>query len=313
MNFILKPREEDSPYAQVAYIAGLALAGLFIFSVIAILMIMAMFGIQILSNPTALSGAEPRYIPAMQLLVIASSLGLFLFPALVLPLTQRRRISDFYWLSVPSGKLFLLVLLVMTVSMPFMEWVTLSNQQMSFPPFLKNIEIWMREKEDEALRTTILLLKMNSIRDLVLNLFIVALLPAVAEELMFRGALQRTLGRLFRNHHAAIWIAAVVFSAIHLQFYGFVPRLLLGAGFGYLYFWGRSIWYAVLGHFLNNAYAVIVAWYMQRNHMTDWEKLDSEPHFGIFGYVLSFVLLIFVIAFFRRQALNTKTTTDKEI
>ncbi|WP_276091363.1 CPBP family intramembrane glutamic endopeptidase [Pedobacter sp. JY14-1] len=313
MNFILKPREEDSPYGQVAYIAGLALAGLLIFSVIAILVIVAMYGIQILGNPAALSGAEPRYIPALQLLVIASSLGLFLFPALVLPLTQRRRISDFYWLSVPSGQLFFLVFLVMIVSLPFMEWVTLSNQQMSFPSFLKSIEDWMREKEDEALRTTILLLKMNGVKDLLLNLFIVALLPAVAEELMFRGALQRTLGRLFGNHHVAIWIAAIVFSAIHLQFYGFIPRLLLGAGFGYLYFWGRSIWYAVLGHFLNNAYAVTIAWYMQQNHITDWAKADSEPHFGMLGYALSFVLLIFAIAFFRRQALNTKKTTDKAI
>ena len=91
---------------------------------------------------------------------------------------------------------------------------------------------------------------------MLFNIFLIAFIPAMGEELFFRGALQGAL-RDWKGIKTAIWITAIVFSAIHLQFYGFVPRMLLGAFFGYLIFWSNSIWPAVLAHFVNNVMAVI--------------------------------------------------------
>ena len=93
----------------------------------------------------------------------------------------------------------------------------------------------MRDKEDEAMKMTYLLLKIDHPIDFFVNLFMIALLPAIGEELFFRGALQRSFTKMFSNPHVAIWVTAFIFSAIHMQFFGFFPRLFLGAAFGYIY------------------------------------------------------------------------------
>jgi membrane protease YdiL (CAAX protease family) len=94
-----------------------------------------------------------------------------------------------------------------------------------------------------------------------------------------------------------------VFSAIHVQFYGFLPRMLLGAGFGYIYLWSGSLWYSMLGHFINNAYAVCAAFYMQKQNM-DISKMDSVPQFAWYGYLISFALTILVFQIFKKQTTN---------
>lgn len=189
--------------------------------------------------------------------------------------------------------------------MPVLEWVTLANQKMVLPDFLKSLEKWMRAKEDEAMNTTLLLLKMSTIKDLLINLFMIALLPGIAEELMFRGGVQRTANRMFNNQHVAIWLSAFIFSAIHVQFYGFLPRLLLGAGFGYLYYWSGSLWYSMLAHFLNNGYAVCAAYYMQKNDMS-LDELDQTAYFAWYGYIVSFVLTALVFSYFKKRTLPDK-------
>jgi membrane protease YdiL (CAAX protease family) len=187
--------------------------------------------------------------------------------------------------------------------MPFMEWVMMTNQKLVLPDFLKGLENWIRRKEDETMQITLLLLKMAGTKVLVINLFMIAFVPAVSEELMFRGGVQRTFGRIFESQHAAIWLSAAVFSAIHVQFYGFLPRMLLGAGFGYIYLWSGSLWYSMLGHFINNAYAVCVAFYMQKQNM-DISKMDSVPQFAWYGYLISFALTILVFQIFKKQTTN---------
>ncbi|WP_285060693.1 CPBP family intramembrane glutamic endopeptidase [Pedobacter ginsengisoli] len=303
MSFIQKPQEEKSPYLQLLMLAGYALLGAIVFTIIAMVIIMAMYGMKAVTDPYVLSGAEPKYLPALQILLIATSLGLFLCPAILLPLTEGKRPGKFYKFKKPDLKMLGLVLIVMLVSMPFMEWVMLTNQKMILPDFLKGLEHWIRRKEDETMQVTLLLLKMAGTKELVINLFMIAFVPAVSEELMFRGGVQRTLGRIFKNQHVAVWLSAAVFSAIHVQFYGFLPRMLLGAGFGYIYLWSGSLWYSMLGHFINNAYAVCVAFYMQKHNM-DISKMDSVPQFAWYGYLISFVLTILVFQIFKKQTTN---------
>nr|WP_068890156.1 CPBP family intramembrane glutamic endopeptidase [Pedobacter panaciterrae] len=304
MNFIEKPRDENSPYTQLLMLIGYIIVGLFAFSIIALGIIVSMYGFGSITNPVILSGAEEKYRPALQILLAATSAGMFLAPPLLLALTERKKINVFYGFKKPEPSLLLIVLLIMIVSMPFMEWTAMINQKMVLPDYLKWVENWMKQKEDEAMQTTLLLLKMKHIGELVVNLLLIALLPGIAEEMMFRGAIQRSFLRIFNNPHVAIWAAAFLFSAIHLQFYGFLPRLLLGAGFGYIYYWSGSLWYAMLAHFLNNAYAVCAAWYMQKNNIP-LSEADNTSHFPWYGYVISFILTILVFQIFKNKTSKT--------
>ncbi|MES2829107.1 MAG: CPBP family intramembrane glutamic endopeptidase [Bacteroidota bacterium] len=301
MSFIQKDREENSPYLQLLMIIFYALLGLLVCIIIAFGVAFAIYGKELFSNPDALQFTSIEYRPIFQLFLFAQSVGLFLVPAYLLSLTEGRPLNRFYGLKAPSIKMIGLVVIIMVVSAPLMEWSALINQKMALPGFLKGLEQWMKESEEALKQTTLLLLKMDTIADFLLNLFLVALVAAVSEEFIFRGAIQRTLTRLFRSSHAAIWVSAFVFSAIHMQFYGFLPRFMMGVGFGYLYVWTGSLWYSIIAHFLNNAVAVCQAWYMQRNNIPLTEA-DNTAHFAWYGYLISFILTLLAFQIFKKQA-----------
>ena len=291
-------QQENSPYLQFLMLLAFCILGFIVSSILAVVFVYALYGADTLSSMMSLSSGGTVNRGALQILLIVTSLGFFLVPPLLLSITEKKNPATFYGLKRPDFKLLGVVFLIMLVSMPIMELTAMLNQKMVLPELLKPIEEWMKSKEDEAMQTTLLLLKMNSIKELLMNLFMIALLPAVAEELMFRGGVQRTFSRWFNNPHVAIWTSAIVFSAIHMQFYGFVPRLLLGAGFGYIYYFSGNLWYAMLGHFLNNAYAVCAAWYMQKNNIP-LSATDSPINIAWYGYTISFILTVLTFIYFK--------------
>jgi membrane protease YdiL (CAAX protease family) len=302
MNFSLAPREEKSAYTQLLILACYALAGAVAGSVLSLIALVSLYGTGILQNAAGLSGGDPAYLNGLRIAQSLTSLCLFLMPPLLLAITEKKRISTFYGFKKPQPLLLLLILLLMVCSMPLMEWITLINQKMVLPEYLKPLENWMREKEEAAMNMTILLLRIRGFGEFMVNIVIIALLPAVAEELLFRGGIQRSFGRMFRHPHVAIWISAFIFSAIHVQFFGFFPRLLLGAAFGYIYLWTGSLWYAMFAHFLNNAYAVSQAWYLQAHHIP-LDQADNSAYFPWYAYVISLILSIFLFKY-----LKDKTT-----
>ncbi|HCL05439.1 MAG TPA: CPBP family intramembrane metalloprotease domain-containing protein [Chitinophagaceae bacterium] len=291
-------QQENSPYLQFLMLLAFCILGFIVSSILAVVFVYALYGADTLSSMMSLSSGGTVNRGALQILLIVTSLGFFLVPPLLLSITEKKNPVAFYGLRRPDFKLFGVVFLIMLVSMPIMELTAMLNQKMVLPELLKPIEEWMKSKEDEAMQTTLLLLKMTSIKDFLMNLFMIALLPAVAEELMFRGGVQRTFTRWFNNPHVAIWTSAIIFSAIHMQFYGFVPRLLLGAGFGYIYYFSGNLWYAMLGHFLNNAYAVCAAWYMQKNNIP-LSATDSPINIAWYGYIISFILTVMIFIYFK--------------
>ena len=301
MNFIENERLEKSPYVQLLTLGLYAIAGLVMTYIVALVALYFWYG-EFMSADW-LSPGDPKFITVSRTLISLQQIGLFLFPALVLAWGEKQRITEFYDFKKTRVELLLLVLLMMVFSMPLLEWVTSMNQQMVLPGFLKSVEEWMKAQEDTAMATTLELLKMKNIGDYLVNIVLIALLPAIAEELMFRGALQRSLGRMFQNPHFVIWLTAFIFSAIHVQFYGFFPRLLLGAAFGYIYFWTQSLWYSIFAHFLNNAYAVTTAWYMQKNNIPLSES-DKTTYFQWYGYVISAILTFLVFKYFKNKSLK---------
>lgn len=237
---------------------------------------------------------------------IFSATGTFVIPALILNKIEKNNKPYFNFEMPSKSKLFLFVLAIMIAYSEFFEWTIFLNEQMKFPSFLKDVGHWMRNKEDETTALTNALLSRTSISALIVNLFMVGVLAATGEELLFRGCLQNILNKWFTNPHLGIWISAIIFSAIHLQFYGFFPRMLIGALCGYLYFFGKSIWLPILAHFTNNAFAIIMAFYLvkQGKPLNYFEYDSSEWPIAILGLIVGSILLFF----YKKYAQKVLTT-----
>ncbi|WP_113660855.1 type II CAAX endopeptidase family protein [Pedobacter nanyangensis] len=296
---LFKP--EDSPFFQMLYLLLFAIGGLIVFMVIGFVIVFFTDGLAGIKG--AATGSD-QYISPLKILLVAQQIGLFLAPAILLSVVQGKKLPKFYGLKAPKASLLLWVAVLSICWMPLMGLANEWNQKMVFPEFLKGIEKWMREMEDTAAKTTEAILKMKDVPTLLVNLLVIAVTPAICEEFIFRGAVQRTIFRIKSNPHAAIWLSAAIFSTIHFQFYGFLPRLLLGAAFGYVYFWTGSIWYAVFAHFLNNAYAVCVAYYLQANNQSYTNAEDIPMPW--YGYLISMILTLALFKFLKDRTTQTQ-------
>ncbi|WP_461789002.1 CPBP family glutamic-type intramembrane protease [Pedobacter sp.] len=280
-----------------------AFGGVILFMVIGLAIVYLKSG---LKGVSAVTTNDLRFISEFKIVLVAQQLGLFLAPAVLLSVIERKSVNGFYGLQAPKPGLLILVAILSICWMPVMGLAMEWNQKMVFPQFLKGLENWMRFLEDAGAKTTEAILKMKNAGDLIVNLFVIAVTPAICEEFIFRGAVQRTIFRIKTNPHIAIWISAIIFSAIHLQFFGFIPRLLLGAAFGYVYYWTGSIWYAVFAHFLNNAYAVCVAYYLQM-HNQPYTDVD-DVNLPFYGYIISAVLTLALFRLVQRVSLAKQQT-----
>jgi membrane protease YdiL (CAAX protease family) len=183
---------------------------------------------------------------------------------------------------------------------PLLELCISLNQQMHLPGFLKSIEEGMRAAEDANNALTKQFIVMHNWQDLVVNTLIVGALAAFAEELFFRGFLQRTLFHWLRRKHLAVILTAAIFSFIHFQFYGFLPRMMLGVLLGYLYLWSGDIRVSMLVHFLNNFTTLLVAYaYNLQGAELDPGTANEYP---AYLYILSFFAGSWFMFLFYRQA-----------
>ena len=203
-----------------------------------------------------------------------------------------------------SWILLVLIFAIMFISMPLTEFLTNLNQKMVLPHFLQ----WMRDQEDTSEKLMAGLLQMKTIWDLLKNLLLIGLLTAIAEEFMFRGVLQTIFVRWTKNTHVAIWITAILFSAFHVEFFGFLPRVMLGALFGYFVAWSGSIWPAVWAHFINNGTIVIVTYLFNKKQIKI--SPDDQHLFNYSGYIISLAIVLFLLFVYRKTAFDKLQTSD---
>ncbi len=167
-----------------------------------------------------------------------------------------------------------LVLAFMVVDTWFIQW----NMALTLPTWLRKFEVWAQEKEAALQRITVLLTTFRSLPELGVGILVIGMIPAVGEELLFRGLVQNIFHQLTNNVHLAIGISAVVFSAIHLQFYGFVPRFLLGMLFGYIYWWTKDLFFPIVAHLFNNTFTLLMLFlYQQGIIVQDISTLQAPP------------------------------------
>lgn len=239
----------------------------------------------------------------------------FLIPSL---LFTRIFYKGSHFLKQKNSISFLLILgvtILMFILQPGINIIGHFNQQIVLPDFMASVEDWMRSKEKSSESIVNICFADKSIGGYIGNLLIIAVLAGIVEEFFFRGCLQQVLEKIVLNKHIAIWVTAFVFSAVHLQFYGFFPRLLLGAMLGYLFVWTGSIWAPVLAHVLNNAIVVVLTQvYIGTPQYEDIRKIGVEDSslIGISSIVGSLFLLFFIYKINKARVNSGKCRIKKE-
>ncbi|MDQ3291328.1 MAG: CPBP family intramembrane metalloprotease, partial [Bacteroidota bacterium] len=199
---------------------------------------------------------------------------------------------------VPFSLVALSALLILFI-MPANSWVIDWNANVQFPEALRAFEAWAKAKEETLKVLTNQLTIFDNPGQFVFGMFVFGLIPAIGEEIVFRGLLQRSLHRVFGNVHVAVWVAAFIFGAIHMQFYGFIPRMLLGAILGYLYAWSGNIWVPIAGHFMNNGFTVFVL-YLQQRKLVNFQ-IESTAAMPLSSTLISLTISILTLIYLYRS------------
>ena len=252
----------------------------------------------------ALTGSmdESMAMPMLFIQGVVSFVAFILFPILHITALEHKPLMPLVDERTHLGQTLLLVTILglafpLAIS-PIQEW----NAHLQFPDFMAGFEHWARQQEDLANSMTELVTNFDTVGELLIALLVMAVIAGIGEELVFRGMIQNELWRGSNNIHLAIWVSAFVFSAIHIQFFGFIPRLLLGALFGYLYYWSGNLIVPMVAHFVNNAFGVIMRYlYNIKVISTDVEEVDAAPWSVVIVCTIVAVLLIYQL---RRFNLN---------
>ncbi len=239
---------------------------------------------------------------------LINQVGMFILPPLLFAYLFSTHSGRYLKISrSPSLMLLLLGGLSIFTLLPFINWLAEINSHMTFPNALAGIGEWMKAKEVQADQLTELFLQVKSPAGLALNLLVIALIPALGEELLFRGLLQRLLGEWTRNIHAGVILTAFIFSALHLQFFGFLPRFLLGLMLGYLLEITQNLWIPIFAHFVNNA-TLVILFYLHYNGFiaTKMEDFGSTHNY----FVIAFSLLVTVGVFYGIKRISVVDSRD---
>jgi len=283
----------------------LLLIGLFLFclgiaSVVQVLILLPFAKMKSIQDMAALTDfTNPDIITGMKIAQAVSVVLTFITPAVLFAWLSSERKTGYLKINQGFPVVFGLTVIALVFSaMPAVNWLGELNNHLSFPDFLYGVENWMKASEENLKNLTDAFLQMGGITDLTVNLLIIALLAAVGEELFFRGAMQNVFLEWARNPHVAVWFTAILFSTLHMQFYGFLPRMMLGVVLGYLYIWSGSLWLSILFHFLNNGLAVLFSYLIGKGSLSETAETigagDTPVTVVIASTIVSVGLMYFI-------------------
>jgi membrane protease YdiL (CAAX protease family) len=261
-----------------------------------------LFGFDFMGNPSLLNEYEtnPYVLSALKVLQVIISIGAMVIPACFFPKALEQNRHTFLQLQGKSKYTFWLAAVIVTlVNIPLISWLVEWNATFSLPESMAGLEAQLKASEETANRMIKAFTTGTTLADLSINLLVVALIPAIAEELLFRGALQRFITYCFGNTHAAVISAAIIFSAFHGQIYGFLPRMVLGMLLGYLFAYSGSLWPAVLVHFINNTISVVIAHF--KLEQTGWAIFNESYHFPLYSVIISTIACISLVYWMNRN------------
>lgn len=305
--FIEPSPRKGHPLLQLISLTLFVLAGILFFNALGLALLLPFYNFDVVTISNLLTNPEMLRKSALPLLALQGtiSLGAFIvMPILYMNWIEKKR---FFTLFTPKNQFSLLALLVTILIVPafmpfngiFIEW----NESIKLPAFLQGFEAWALEKEDSLKELTKAITNLKTPFEYLLGIIVIAAIPALGEELVFRGIVQNKIKEYSGWVHGSIWIAGFLFSAIHVQFYGLLPRMLLGVLFGYIYLWSGNLWFPVIAHFTNN-FLTLTLLYLKNLNLTDFdvESTDSIPLPAVFiSALVSGLFLYWMRNFFTQQ------------
>lgn len=250
------------PGWQLLFFCLLFLVSGSFFTLVGDLITTSLWGVNMLDNPEIFNHLnEPEVISSLKFMQIFQHIGAAIVPALLFAYILGEKPGEYLAFNKSALPVsYLLATGVLLCATPIVNWMIMVNGAMELPGFLGGMEDWMKEMEDVSAVVIEQFLEMDTAGALLLNLFMIGILPAVGEELMFRGVIQRLFSSWTKSVHWGIWITAILFSAMHMQFYGFLPRMMLGVLFGYLFVWSGSLLLPIFCHLIYNGSGVMFAY-----------------------------------------------------
>jgi len=291
------------PFRQLLFSGFIILVSFLSFTLISLIVAVPLFGLDSLVNIPGINDIDnPESLRILKYFQVVQSIGLFIIPPFIIGWLFGDKLSEYLFMNRSAGRLSVVMAIFITIlALPFINFTGELNSRMELPQWLSGVENWMKNAEENAALVTEAFLKVDTVWGLLFNLFMIAFLPAIGEELLFRGVIQKIFTGWTKNHHWGIWITAILFSALHIQFYGFIPRMILGVLFGYLLIWSGSIWLPVIAHFVNNAFAVLAIYFIDKNLLDPKvENIGSTPD-SYYSALISFVL-VFALLMIMRQS-----------
>ncbi|MFO7671918.1 MAG: CPBP family intramembrane glutamic endopeptidase [Bacteroidales bacterium] len=248
---------------------------------------------------------DPEYVAASKLIQIIGSVGTFIIPALLFSFLFAGDLFSLYRFHDPVNWVAVLLTAGMMVSViPLINYLAEINMRMEFP--VDSVNRLMRSMEADAEKIMRAFTATKSLWGLLVNLFMIGVLAAVGEELIFRGLFQRLFSAMVGNPHLAILITALLFSAFHFQFFSFLPRFILGVILGYLMYLGRSIWFPIIAHFVNNAMGVIYYYFNSKGSADDMlEEIGTSTMLPMTALISLLIFAVFFIAWFYQVSVNS--------
>jgi membrane protease YdiL (CAAX protease family) len=248
-------------WAQLLMFIGLAFGSFLILSMIGMLILSKITGLNILemSDPAKWDYKNPALLTFVRGMLLIQFVSLFILPCFLFAYFSDPKPTEYLGLRSAKPFYFLLGAVLLILALPLVDWLGVFNHQLI--PETTPLGKWMKESEEAAAQQIAFMLKRNTVQDLFMNLLFIAVFAGVGEEFFFRGVLQRIFIRLFKNVWAGIIITAIIFSAIHFQFYGFIPRFILGVLLGLIYWYSGSLWPAIIAHTIYDGFAVVMIYF----------------------------------------------------
>ena len=233
------------------------------------------------------------------------AIALFILPALMVPALFGSNYKEYLSIKkTPAFQFVIIALCITVVAIPFINITELWNSKMKLPSSFAALENWMKTSEQNAAVLSEGFLKVSTIGGLLFNVFMMAILPALGEEFVFRGVFQRLFTEWFKNYHCGIIASAALFSAFHMQFYGFIPRMLLGMSFGYMLAWSGSLWVPIIAHFINNAFGIVFYFLYYKNIASDSLLKAGTQNNGYLMAIISLISVSALLWYFHKYSKN---------
>ncbi|MDL2242112.1 CPBP family intramembrane metalloprotease [Bacteroidales bacterium OttesenSCG-928-K03] len=229
----------------------------------------------------------------------------FMLPPFIFLKINKVDIKYFFGFNIkPSFIIILLSIILFLVAYPMIDWLLMQNSKMILPDWLSGVEEWMQRTQTMNEELMVRLLGVTNIGGLLLNILIIAIIPAIGEELLFRGILQKMLTNKIRNYHWAIIITSIIFSAVHMEFYSFLPRVILGMILGYTFYYTGNIIVPMVIHFVNNTISIVMYYYCF-NYVFNGEIFDmnaTSEYTNIYFALASLIVTGLVLFLIKRQS-----------